>query len=541
MPRSTNVVASQAASGNLNTDNRLTDWSGGRVSVPAVMQEAQVPINMLIKSVNIDTSGSSLRKMRGFTKWWATSFTTDITGIWYDITTTNIYVAAGGNIYTVTQGQTRTSLVSGLDNTNPFNFTRLGDYVLAASTLNPVKAYNTTTSTMSNITTPPALWVAGNYPTAITTWMGRAFAFQKNSDILYYSKLRDPMVWTAGTAATSGGAIVIGSDGAPIKAVIPFSNGLLVFKDPGFYYVSGDTTYSTTNVDAEFDQRTFTWDLVNPNVDAVSQKAVIAVNQKVYAWGREAVWELAVSSNSYVPVNAINIAEAILPEVKSVQTNHDWVSAVHYADRSQIWWGVANNNSATIDTVHCYNYGSIASQEENGAWLLRTGYSHKTMASVRLNNKVSILSGGYAASPYLFLQNSGVNWDTAAMEYYAWLAWVPLGVGARGKPNFLKLYLGTGSNATVNYSYAYDFKVGAYDALNLTPSAPTSTWNTTGSSTWGTGGGTTGTWNTGSSVILKTRLFGKGSVLQHRFYNKELNADLDIIAIVNNNITVGYA
>lgn len=541
MPRNTNVVQSQAASGRLNSDQRLTDFSGGRVNCPEVVQEAQVPYNMLIRSQNVDTSGGSLRKMRGFTKWWATTFPGDIDGIWYDIPTTDIYVASNGKLYSITQAQTRTERSAAVASNDPFMFTRLTDYVLAVSpNTNPI-THNTATNVVANITTPPATWTAGNYPIGAVTWMGRVFAWQRDSDILHYSVLYDVMDWSPGTTAIDGGALRIGSDGASIKAVLPYNNGLIIFKDPGMYFLSGDATYSTANVEPEFDQRTFTWQLVTPDVDAVGARCAIAVGQNVYVWGKASVWRLSVTSNSYVPVKAENIGANILYDVKNCNNAQDYYCAVNYPERGQIWWSVAGSGASSIDTVHCYDYQNTDS-DGIGAWMLRKGYSHKSMANVLLNNEYSILSGGYAATPYLYLQNSGLNWDATAMEYIAWSAWFPLGVAAQGKPVFISFFLGQATTGDIQYTYAYDFNTDFYDAYQISPDAPDSSWNSTGTSTWGSSlSGTTGTWTGGQPTIRKTRLFGKGRVLQHRFYNAQVDTDIDIITITHTNTTVGYA
>lgn len=543
MSRSNNVFLSQAQSGRLNPDFRAADFSGGRVNVPEVLQAAQVDDTQLIKCQNVDVTGGSLRKMLGFSKQTSSAITNDVTNIWYDTFTQKTVVSYDnklGELNGAGTAITQWTGATGFTTNAAWSFCRLNDHIFCFSPLDAPKKWDGTT--LTSITSPPVTWTAGNYPKFGVTWMGRVFAVQDNSDILYFSDLFDGDVWTAGTAADAAGAMTIGNDGIPITALVPLDQGLLIFKESGLYYLTGTYSYSTTHKEAQFDQTSFDWQLVSSEVGCVGWRAAIAVNQSVYAWGKQGVYTVTTSDNASVVASVTNIGLTIMADIKRVTTLYDNICAAHYSDRGQIWWAVSATDPTKIDTVHCYDYLNVKSGEPGG-WMLRKGYTHRCMANTRIAGRQEILSGGYSGNGYLFLQNDSNNFDGAAMECIVWTAWFPLGLAARGKPNFMTIFLGPQPKGVISHTYAFDFATDYYESNRIEPPESDSTWNSTASSTYGAtyGSGTTGTYTTGQPFFDEFRLFGNGRRIQHRFYSNEVDASFDILEIVHSVTSLGYA
>lgn len=539
------VNASQAQSGGYNPDIRIANFSGGRVNVPQVKGEAQLQSNQLARSINIDTSGGSQRKMKGFEKRYSTELNGDVSSLWYDFKTSSVYMAYGTKLaHTVAGVITDLSASSYTDN-SIWSFNRIVDLILMCNGVDAAKTYDAVANTVAAVTTPPATWAAAP-PLRAVSWNGRAFAFQSNSDILYYSKLRDVMTWTAGANADSAGAMAIGDDGKPIKAIIPLTSGLLIFKDPGLYYFTGVAKTTGTLATSGFDQTTFDWQVIAPMVDCLGSRSAIAVDRAVYSWGRTGVYKIEGSETSG-KVNITLVSNNIAYDVNNVTLRHEEVCAVHYAERRQIWFGVATNNGSTgIDAVHCYDYANL-DNEGIGGWMLRTGYQHKCMANVidPDTNKVSIWSGSYengSGKGFVHKQNVTTDWDGLPMETFAYSYWLPLGIAAKGKSNRAVFMLGQQTAGTITYNYAYDFNVERYEGGFITPDDLQSTWVSTAPPEWGEeAGGGVGTWSSAPAFIFDIPIYGGGRRMQHRFYSNEVGVDFDILEILHPVTTLGYA
>ena len=509
----------------------LNDFSGGMVNTPQVMDYAQLSKTQSPYCYNVDTSGKSIRKIKGFSKVTTGAITGDISTIWYDTLTSTTYVGYGTQLGTIT-GTSITQITggSGFTSNKTWAFCRVGSYILCINGTDQPKLWNGTA--LSNITTPPATWAANNYPLYATNWMGRAFAFITNSDTLFYSKLRDLTDWSPGTAATSGGAFVVGSDGAPIRATVPLANGLLVIKDAGLYYFSG-----TGDTSGNFDQTTFDYRMLSTEVDCLSPRAVVEVGDALIVWGRNDVFWLE-GTQDQQRVSVTRIGAAISYDINNVTALQAQVTAAHYPQRNQVWFAVAKDNgSTTIDTVYCYDY-------VHKQWFKRNGYAHKCMANVKDPNGVTqIYSGGYSPNGYIYQQNSTYDFDGAAILWQYYTSWIPLVGIAKGRSPLAIISLGPDTTQPISYTYAYDYNNSDYTSTTLSPNTSSSTWHTsggTGTSTWGTGGGTTGTYSTGSATVTQTKLYGRGRTIQHRFSGNVVGSNFAILEIMHPVTNQGY-
>jgi imidazole glycerol phosphate synthase subunit HisF len=499
--------------------------------------------------VNVDTSGGSIRKMKGYSKVTASPITGDVTHIYYDEFTGNIYASYGIQLGKLV-GSTLTQLTgaTGFTNNIPFSFCRVGDYLMCVNGVDVAKTWNEGTSTLANITTPPATWTGTHQPRANYTWNRRAFAWGVDNqvDLLFYSKLDDVNTWTAGVAADSAGAIRIGNDGKPIKAVIACANGLLIFKDPGLYILTG-----SNNTTGQFDQTSFDWQLISSSVDAVGYRAVVSTIDTVFAWGRAGVWQLQGTQVSQ-KISVDMVSKFIAYDVYNVTTKQDDVCAVHYAERNQIWFGVSNAGGSTIDTVHCYDYANIWKEASTdqivntvGQWFLRSGYSHRCMARVRDSfGRGQIYSGGYSTNGYIYQQNNTTDFDGSAMSVAYYTNWQPFAGVPRGRTPIVILSLGPQTTTPVTYNYAYDFSPTPYgNSVYLSPTTYSSVWHSaggTGSGYWGTAGSSgVGTYQTGFGTTINQWIFGVGRRIQHRFSQNTVGADFAILEVMHPSLTVG--
>ena len=535
------AVSTPQFSGRPARDIRLNDFSGGYISTPGVISAGQIPERYAQVSQNIDTSGRSIRKQRGFVKYTQTPVSGDISTIYWDGFLNTTLVTYGTNVGQIS-GTSIAALTGGTGFTNnlPWSMCRVNTNLLMVNGTDTPQIYNGTT--MAAVATPPATWITGNYPKICIEWMGRAFAAggANDPDILYYSKLFDVTFWTPGINAGDAGAIQIGRDGRPITALWPLSNGLLIFKDRGLYYMSGGVTYLTALTQGQFDQTKFSWAVIASEVDCVGQRAVVAVEDVIYAWGRKAVYQI--NQTTYQgQVGVVSISKYIISDVMQVINNLNLIGAAHYPQRNQIWFGVSKNSgSAQIDTIYCYDYFN---RDDNGmgGWSVRTGYNHKCMANVRDTTGVyQIYSGGYNGNGYVFQQNVGVDFDGVAMNCQYNSFWVPLQDVAKGKTNRVFLELGPQTNAAIQYNYAYDFSNSYYDSRSVTPTLGSSLWNSTGTLSIYTTNSALGTWTGGVSVVQKIPIFGRGRRMQHRFYSNAVGADFDILEILQPVTSVGY-
>lgn len=524
-------------SGQLNADILLTRF-GGRVNVPQVkdftfLQPHQSPL-----SRNVDTTGESIRKMRGFSKITTTPVAGDISSLHYDPFTDNVYVGYEDKLGKLT-GTTVTQLTgaTGFANNSIWSFCRVADFLVAMNGVDTPQLWDEDTSTLIPVTTPPVTWGTGAQPHFCTNWMGRAFAagVDGQQDILFYSELYDASTWTPGVTATSGGALTIGRDGVAITAVYPLADGLLIFKDPGLYYLRG-----SFDTNGNFDSTTFDWKLLSNEVDAHNFRSVVATSDSVFALGRRAVW-LIHGTQAQQGIECVNVSRNIAFDIGQIVENLDQISSVHYSARNQIWFAVSKNNgSSQIDTVYAYDYVNLDADGQ-GQWFLRDGYSHKCHAMVRdVAGAYQIYSGGYANTGLIYKQNDTTDYDGLAIPCTYYTSWIPLVGLPTGKPVLSVISLGPQTVGPISYSYAYDFANSDYDALTLAPDSDSSTWNTGGGSTWGTGGGSTGTWTSGESSMSTNILFGQGRRIQHRFHSNLLGSDFAILEIKHPSITVGY-
>lgn len=519
--------------GMLAPDTVLEDFSGGRVNVPQVRDYAQLTNTESPFMRNVDTSSKSIRRMKGNSKVTNSGASGDVSSLYYDTFTGNVYSGYDTRLGKIVgNALTQLSGASGFTNNAVWSFCRVGNYILAVNGSNAPQLWNDGSNTLSTITTPPSTWGANAYPTSCANWMGRAFAFGVNGqkDILFYSSLYDVTNWAPGVTATAGGALTIGKDGIPITAIVPLASGLLVFKDPGLYYLTGGMDTS-----ANFDQTKFNYTQINTDVDARCQTAVITYNDTVYAWGRSAVWKLT-GSAQLQRIDAVIISQNISYDVTQVTTFTNQICTAVYPQRNQIWFSVAKNNGSTgIDTVHVYDF-------INNAWMLRDGYSHKCMANVRdSNGAIQIYSGGYSATPYVYQQNSTQDYDGNPMLCQWYSNWVQIIGAVKGRVPLAVISLGPQTLKPLTYTYAYDFATPDYASNSLSPVTPTSTWNTGGGSYWGTAGNPgVGTWQTGTGSSPVVIIFGFGRRMQHRFSSQVLGADFDIVEIKHGAITMGY-
>lgn len=543
------MSAQSAKSGDLIQPVSQRTFRGGRVVVPDYKSKAALRPDQMEESINVDTSSDSIRKMRGFQKVTTVAAAGDISTIFYDEFLNTVFVTYSTK-WAKLNGTTFSDLTgaTGFTANSPFIFARLGDYLVGVNGVDQPKTWNNVAT--AAITTMPATWTGTAWPRIIANWMGRLFAAGPEPDILYFSKLFDANVWTPGTAAGDGGAIRIGNDGAPITALVPYQRGLLIFKTTGLYILTGENVFTTANIRSEFDQRTFDWQEVTDGVDCVGQRAWIIVGDRLFVWGRSQVFEVRPDQNpSGIKVTVIS--HAIASDVSNITSNKNLISAVHYADRKQIWFCVAfDSGSTTIDAVHVYDYDFVDPDQHGangtdrvGAWMLRQGYSHKTMANIfDSNGKLQIYSGGYNGNGHLFLQNSTLNYDGVAMECIAKPAFLELAGLLTAKSNRVILLLGESTIGEIAYSYAYDYSSSVYDSEVITPGAPASSWNSTGIATWGSAYpvGTTGTWLTGEPFVENIRIYGRGRSIQHRFYSKVMSSDFDILAIMHPVTVMGF-
>ena len=494
--------AQQSYSGYYGGDVRLVDFSGGLMIPNTSMGVSAIPANYLVKATNVDTAGRSIRKQLGFSRVTSGTVAGDISNFFYDEKTQKVYVSYAdkwGEISGTTINQLTGA--TGFTNNATWYFSRNGVHIFGTNGTDAPRKWNSDTSTLSTITTPPVTWTVGNYPTVSFTWMGRTWAWV--GDILYYSKLYDCDVWTAGTAANDGGAITIGNDGQEITCVIPLARGLLIFKKRGCYILTGSSSFSTSATTVYFDQTTFDWTQLSPTVGATSPRGYVVVDERAYVWGISEVYEIA-QTNSQALVEISVISQNIAPAINDVVALTDQITAVHYPERRQIWFAVAKDlASTTIDTVYCYDYYNVDPDTRIGGWFIREGYEHKVHANVLVSDKLVIYSGGYSGNSYVFRQNLGRDFDTVAMSAEAWTAWIPLGNVAKGRVNETVLYLAEGWTQSLVHSYAYDFNNSYNEQQALNPPVPSSTWTTITSSTYGStfGSGSTGSWVSGSVNI----------------------------------------
>lgn len=530
---------------------RFFDFSGGYVDVPDVVGISKLKENQLQKAQNIDIGGGTLRKVKGFTKLTTSGGSGDVSTLRWDKQTGNSYCAYGSKLgYVNGTAITQLTGASGYTNNAIWDMCRQDDYLFWCNGVDAPQLWNTATSTLSGVTSPPATWTVGSYPGICASWMGRIFAAGgslKPTDMLHYCQLYTPTNWVADTTASGPGAIRIGNDGRPIKALYPLDGGLLIIKDKGLYVLQGAFTYSGGA--NNFDQTKFDWDLHTNEVDAVSNTALVCVGRTIYVWGRSEVF--ALTPDLYVNKFTVKvISKNIAASIKNVVNFQSSICAVPYKLRNQIWFSVAaNSGSSGIDTVWVYNYGETdedgnVNEQGKGGWTYRNGYSHKSMCLARDSTGADlIISGGYAANPYIYQQNQGTDYDGTPIECIAWTSYIPLGAGTQSKIGKCFFYLSTVTNQPIQYSYSYDYNGAAYASDVLVPDALTSNWNTSGASTWGAtaGKGTTGTWTAGDSYIKPIPVFGKGRSLQHRFYSKMLGADFDILEFEYGTTLIGYA
>lgn len=532
-------------SGQMNNDIIFDSFYKGRANVPQVIDASSLLEGMSPYMFNIDTSGGGVRTMSGFTSVVTSPTAGDISNIHYDAYTGFTYVSYADRVGKIS-GSTIDPLTgaTGFTANSTHLFCRVGTYLFMVNGEDAPRKWNEATSSLSVITTPPASWTSGNYPKACRNWNRRAFAFgmQGETDILHYSVLDDVDDWTPGTAASDGGAIVVGNDGVPIKCIIPLAKGLLILKDPGLYVLLG-----SHDDEGNFDQTTFDWDLIDSEVDCVGARAAAAAaNNKVYAWGRTNVWEIS-GTDRIEGITAREISKFISHDVGRSVGYEDQVCAIHYADRGQMWFAVPDGvSSLGIDTVQVYDYRNQfkdpQSQDYYGQWMLRNGYRHKCMSIVRdANGEAQIYSGDYSdvdGDPSIYHQNVGRSYGGEEIDYAYHTDWREFAGVPVGRTPIVIITLGPESVGDVDYSYGYDYDPAPVDTIQLTASSPGSSWNTTGESYYNSGP-SGGEWLSGVSREFKELIYSHGRRIQHRFHATGTNINFAILEIKHPSITIG--
>lgn len=529
--------------GGINSEPRLNDFAGGVVDVPESASESGLRANQSPYSYNIDTSGRTIRKQRGFTRVTASATTGEVSGLWHDGQTGLIFVAHGTTLATL-NGATLSNIagVPTLTANQRTRYARLGDYVISVNGADAPVAYDHSGPSVSTITTDPATWTSGNWPHFVVEWQGRLFAATQDG-FLYYSKLFDAMDWTPGTTAEDGGAILVNNDGGYVLAAVPYDRLLILLTTTGLQILEGSSSYVTGSVRPEFDQRTFDWYVISNEPKFVSPDAWVVADNALYAWTHRGPCRITSKDNTRTGVRIEYIGDAIARQFKSVVKLQNEIQAAHYPDRHQVWFSVAQNVSSTqLDYVLIYDYANIDPTTGYGAWNIRKGYAHKCMANVLdVNGVVQIYSGGY--NGLVYKQNDGVDYDDQAMSWEHYTAHYPMATIAIGRTPIVTLMLGSRTTGSFTYGYSYDFSVNNYDSVTIDPPEPESEWTSDPTrSTWGTtyGVGTTGTWVSPKPFVRDVRVFGSGRRIQHRFHGNTKGADFDILEIMHPNINVGY-
>lgn len=529
----------------------LRSFEGGFYD-PRTVQEGIIPETASSYMYNVDTSTGLIRVAKGFTKLTNYVFPSTIQSIWQDTYDNKIYVVSGGRLFQL-DGTTYavTSLTASpvFSTTSRVSFVRQGDYIfMVDGTVMPV-VYNTATLTfVSSGTHYPASWGANRFPLYALTWNGRIFCFVKDNntsgvqyDFIFYSKLYNALDWrSSATDASAGGAFQIGQDGTRITAIYPFNELIWVAKEKGLYSFGGDTKFDTGTKSPEYDQTTFNYHLLYPNISVSSPYGVVSYGGYVYFWGTNRVYVMSVSDYTTSTNTPDSISDNITASIIDSNSAFKDVQAVFDARLNTIWFNAcASATSTKFDRVLCY------SPVTKGWSGLRQSYSHFSYANAVINGEIRILSGGYASSPYLYLQDQGTTFDGTPIDWQYTTPYLVLNEDYQCKPKYVTIYYKKSANEGFQYNYALDFSASTDEAYSIGAGETTSSsWhdpNGTATSTWGNAypSGTTGTWMSEKTQSSQFRIANSGHRIRHQFNSTGLTGDCDIISISVSYTTIG--
>jgi hypothetical protein len=529
----------------------LRSFEGGFYD-PRTVQDGIVPENASTYMYNVDTSTGIIRVARGFTKLTSYNFPSTIQSIWQDTYDNKIYVVSGGRLFQL-DGTTYavTSLTASpvFSTTSRVTFVRQGDYIfMVDGTVMPV-VYNTATALfVSSGTHYPASWGSNRFPLYAITWNGRIFCFVKDNnttgvqyDFIFYSKLYDALDWRASaTDASAGGAFQIGQDGTRITAMYPFNEQIWIGKEKGLYSFGGSTKFQTSTQSPEYDQTTFNYSYLYPNITIASPYGVVAYGGAVYFWGKNRVYTVFVSENKSQTSSPESISDMITSSVIDSNSAFTDVQGVFDTRLNRIWFNACQSATSTkFDRVFCYS-------PVTKAWSgLRQSYNHFSYANAIINGEIRILSGGYSGSNYLYLQDQGATFDGTPIDWQYTTPYMVINEDYQCKPKYVTIFYKKSASEGFQYNYALDFSASTDEAYNIGANeANASTWhdpNSDSTSTWGDAypSGTTGTWQSEKTQSSQFRIANSGHRIKHQFSSTGLSGDCDIISISVSYTTIG--
>lgn len=529
----------------------LRSFAGGFYD-PRTVQEGIVPENACTYMYNVDTSTGLIRLVKGFQKLINYAFPSTIQGIWQDNYDNKIYVVSAGRLFQLdgtTYAVTSLTATAVFGTTTRVTFVRQGDYIfMVDGTVMPV-VYNTATASFVTAGTHyPTSWGANRFPLFALTWNGRIFCFLKDNntsgvqyDFIFYSKLYNPLDWRASaTDASAGGAFQIGQDGTRITAIYPFNELIWVAKEKGLYSFGGDTKFQTSTQSPEYDQTTFNYHLLYPNISVSSPYGVVAYGGYVYFWGTNRVYVMSVSDYTNTTNTPDSISDNITASIIDSNSAFKDVQAVYDTRMNRIWFNACKDQSSSkFDRVLCY------SPVTKGWSSIRQSYSHNVYANAVINGEVRILSGGYASSPYLYLQEQGTTFDGTAIDWQFNTPYMVINEDYNCLPKYVTIYYKKTASEGFQYNYALDFSQSTDEAFTIgAGEAVTSSWhdpNGVATSTWGSAypSGTTGTYMTEKTQSMQLRIKNKGHRIRHQFSSSGISGECDIISISVSYTTIG--
>jgi hypothetical protein len=330
----------------------------------------------------------------------------------------------------------------------------------------------------------------------------------------------------------------IGTDGTRLTGVYPFNDSVLLFKEYGMYTFEGATSFSTTTAVVSYDQTTFTYSLLFPGITVLSPYGIVPLDDSLYVWGASAVYRVRQSelNKSIAPPNTLS--SNITATIVDTNTSGTDVVGIYDLDNRQVWYNGSETPSSLVrDSVICYNV------DANSWCSFRRNYAHNTYANVIVNGSNLILSGGYGANSYVYVQNSTTTFDGEAIPFqYS----TPFSITKSGyliQPKYVTIDFTSTSNEPLFYNYAYDLKASVEQPIPLAINTPQSTWNSgqpSVISSWGsTLTGNVGTYSTATYQTRQFRIYNKGRRLRHTIYSSGMTGTCDIIAITTSYTLIG--
>jgi hypothetical protein len=315
---------------------------------------------------------------------------------------------------------------------------------------------------------------------------------------VYWSNIRDDTTWDAANWVE-----VSKDDGQEITGMKVLSNGLVIFKSHSIYNIF------------------FTGDA---NVPFIMQKSGSAVGCVSFSSIQEVQGGLVFLSHDgfyyYDGTNSQKISDRITKTISEYNTTffRQTRSLVQY-NKNRVWWSFVTGGNTTADRVIVWDY-------YNNAWSVYTGIYASAMHSFNVD--------GVDERPYFSdytgrvyradfgLDDYPANTATAISAYY-WTNWKHFGdaVNQKGIPHIYVYY--EINNATMSFSYAYNFESGETYTRTFRTYEATSLWDRArwDSSLWVGGGG----------AIQRLDLTGRGRVVRFRFANATLSETFKIDAI----------